>query len=246
MCTVSAAYSPDGAALRLVVNRDERRLRMQARPPAVQSSGHARAIWPVDQDAGGTWAAVTEQGLAFALLNVSGDGRQAAPGAPLVSRGAVIPYLADALRIDDVARRFFAGPARWPCRPFKLVVASRERLLLLTPDGVTPLAAPVVLATSSLGDDLVAAPRRALFAELLGSSATAWQAQDQLHQHAWPDRRHLSVLMSRADACTVSRTAIVLTEDAVELRYAALHDGWPVGIAVPPVRLTRARAVAAA
>jgi hypothetical protein len=246
MCTVSAAYSPDGAALRIIVNRDERRLHTAARPPAWFAPYGVRAIWPVDQEAGGTWTAITEHGLAFALLNVSSVRRGLVHGDTTISRGAVIPYLARASDVEDAERRFVSGPARWPCRPFKLLVASRERMVLLTPDGGLDLEAPVVLSTSSLGDELVEAPRLGLFHELLASSGSAWQAQDRLHQHAWPDRRHVSVLMSRADACTVSRTEIVLTGESGEMRYAALCDGWPVGVAAPLLRLEQRRASVAA
>jgi hypothetical protein len=246
MCTVSAAGSPDGAALRIVINRDERRLRMQARPPVPCSVYGVRALWPVDQEAGGTWTAITENGLAFALLNVAAPGPLPAPGEEPVSRGAVIPYLARSTDVDDAERRFVSGPARWPCRPFKLLVASCDRLVLLTPQGSVDLDTPVVLSTSSLGDELVEAPRHALFQELLASSGSTWQAQDRLHQHAWPDRRHLSVLMSRSDACTVSRTEILLTREGGEMRYAALRDGWPVGVAAPPIRIEHRRVAAAA
>lgn len=245
MCTVSAVHSSDGAALRIVVNRDERRLRMQARPPARFSVYGVGAAWPVDPEAGGTWVAVNDHGLAFALLNVWAPARYPAQD-DRVSRGAVIPYLARSADVEEAERRFVSGPARWPCRPFKLLVASCDRLVLLSPQGAMDLDAPVVLGTSSLGDALVEAPRRALFEELLGTSATAWQAQDRLHQHAWPDRRHVSVLMSRGDACTVSRTEIVLTREGGELRYAALGNGWPIGVATPPLRIGRMRAIAAA
>ena len=247
MCTVSAALAADGASLRIVVNRDERRLRMQARPPERFAPYGVPAIWPVDQEAGGTWAAVTAHGLAFALLNVSAPGwKRTGLDPEWVTRGAVIPYLAASADIVDVERRFVSGPARWPCRPFKLLVASIDRLVLLTPMGSSDLDTPVVLSTSSLGDELVEGPRRTLFADLLASSATAWQAQDRLHQHAWPDRRHVSALMRRADACTVSRTEMVLGRESVEMRYAALCDGWPAGIAATPKRLARLRSAAAA
>jgi len=245
MCTVSVAHSPDGAALRILVNRDERRVRMQARPPARFAPDGVPAIWPVDQEAGGTWAAVTGPGLAFALLNVSAPWPPAGDG-PITTRGAIIPYLAPAADLEDAERRFVSGPARWPCRPFTLLVASCDRLLLMSPQGTVELDAPLVLSTSSLGDALVEGPRRALFANLLSSSATAWQAQDRLHQHAWPDRRHVSALMSRPDACTVSRTEMVVTRDGAEMRYAALVDGWPVGVAAPPMRVARLRDEAAA
>jgi hypothetical protein len=52
--------------------------------------------------------------------------------------------------------------------------------------------------------------------------------------------------MSRSDACTVSRTEILLTRQGAEMRYAALRDGWPVGVAAPPIRIVHRRAAVAA
>ena len=241
---MSAAYSPGGETLRLVVNRDERRNRMSARPPALFDCAGVPAVWPVDLQAGGTWAAINAHGLAFALLNVSPTSAPAAD--QTVSRGAIIPAIAAATDLDDAARRFAAGPADWRCRPFKLVAASLERVIVLSPQGIADVEAPGVLATSSLGDRLVETPRRQLFEALLQTSESAWHAQDRLHQHAWPDRRHVSVLMSRTDACTVSRTEILITSGCSAMRYAAIHDGWPAGVAAPPISIPHRRAAAAA
>ena len=84
-----------------------------------------------------------------------------------------------------------------------------------------------LFCSSSLGDDRVLQPRRELFRHLLATERDPFQAQDRLHRHAWPDRRHLSVLMSRTDACTVSRTEVRLEAGSVEMRYRPLVDGWP-------------------
>jgi hypothetical protein len=246
VCTVSAALSPDGGALRIVINRDERRLRMLARPPAIFEPDGVPAAWPVDQHAGGTWAAVNAHGLAFALLNASSSWSQRTLVDEPITRGSIIPFLAPACDIDDAIGRFASGPAQWPCRPFKLLVASLDRAVMLTPHGSTDLRVPFVLSTSSLGDELVDGARRALFEHLLESSPNAWRAQDRLHQHVWPDRRHLSALMSRVDACTVSRTQVVIAAGSSEMRYAALIDGWPAGVVAPPLKLAHRRAVAAA
>lgn len=246
MCTVSAVHSPDYASLRVVINRDERRLRMAARPPARVEKHGTQAVWPVDQEAGGTWVAASEHGLAFVLINVT----PSAPGSRRadtgISRGAVIPSLIGGVDISDVERRFAAGPARWPCSPFKLLVASLDRILVLSRDGAADVSAPYILSSSSLGDARVEQPRRQLFEHLLATSDHAWRAQDRLHQHAWPDRRDISVMMSRADACTVSRTEILLTHGATEMKYVTIRDGWPAGVASPPLTLAHRRAVAAA
>ena len=50
-------------------NRDERRDRRAATPPAVHRLQHRTAIYPVDPVGGGTWIGVNDAGLAAALLN---------------------------------------------------------------------------------------------------------------------------------------------------------------------------------
>lgn len=246
MCTVSAAYSPSGDTLRLVINRDESRRRMQAWPPSAFQVEGVPAAWPVDSHAGGTWAAINAHGLAFAVLSASPPAASAPASADLITRGAIIPHLAGAADLADAEQRFVNGPAHWSCRPFKLIVASLRRAIMLTPHGAEDVRMPEVWSTSSLGDAQVESPRRALFEELRRTSGGDWQAQDRLHQHAWPDRRHLSVLMSRADACTVSRTTIVIGHGRSELGYAAIVDGWPAGIASPAMTIPHLRVAAAA
>jgi hypothetical protein len=83
-----------------------------------------------------------------------------------------------------------------------------------------------------------------LFDELLARESDPWRAQDRLHQHCWPDRRHVSVLMSRATACTVSRTVVVIADEATTMSYAPVIDGW-IG-PVTEARLTRVRTLLAA
>jgi hypothetical protein len=104
----------------------------------------------------------------------------------------------------------------------------------------------IVFSSSSLGDDLVAAPRAALFETLMAAERDPWRAQDRFHQHAWPDRRHLSVLMSRVNACTVSRTEVVLSAERVEMTYRPLVEGWPVLTATRHLQVADATSEAAA
>jgi hypothetical protein len=46
-------------------------------------------------------------------------------------------------------------------------------------------------------------------------------AQDAFHHHQWPGRGELSVLMSRADARTVSITTVEIGERRVWMEYLA-------------------------
>jgi len=81
-------------------------------------------------------------------------------------------------------------------------------------------ALPRCFASSGLGDALVQC-RLPLFAESV-TPAPAAAAQDAFHAHQWPDRRHLSVLMTREDARTVSVTRVEVGAAGVEMTYATV------------------------
>jgi hypothetical protein len=246
MCTLSVVPSRDGASLRLLMNRDERRLRSAAWPPVAAAIDGIGVLRPIDPPSGGTWIAASEAGLALALLNASGP-----PGsAEGRSRGTVIPALTSSATLDELEARWstldLTGVA-----PFTLVAATMNRLVtfqhLRTAAPVHLCThAPFVATSSSLGDDLVRGPRQTLFAQLLTNAVDPWAAQSRFHQHTWPDRRHLSVLMSRPDACTVSRTEVILTAGRIDMRYAAIVDGWPAAVSPSPSSLTTRRTVRAA
>jgi hypothetical protein len=84
--------------------------------------------------------------------------------------------------------------------------------------GRTALTTPMLFTSSGVGDELVQAPRRNLFADLL-ASADREAAQEAFHRHRWPERGHLSVCMEREDARTVSYTVVTLAPDHVLLAY---------------------------
>jgi len=239
MCTVTII--PLEAGLRLVTNRDEERERPQADAPrwrTLRGDPPRSAVWPRDPTGGGTWVGANDAGLVLTLLNVN-------PQPPVppdeitnpLSRGVIIPALAEqprAHRAMDALQRLELDRFM----PFRLVAAERD-----PEDGTTRvidavwdrkalrfesrLDTPSCFVSSGLGDRLVE-PRHALFAELVGGGATA-EAQDRFHAHAWPDRPELSVMMSRADARTVSVTTVEVTFDesgaaGVNLDYRPVPD----------------------
>jgi hypothetical protein len=236
MCTVSVVPPRAGRGPRLVVNRDERRSREVGWPPRVTRLGAVRVAAPVDSQARGTWVAAASSGLAFALMNASPAGTLTA-AAGRVSRGEVIPHIAGASELEEAVTRLRALPLA-SFAPFRLIAVQAEQMAVCGWNGERVDAAcerldrARLFASSSLGDELVEAPRRALFDRLLGEADDPWLAQDRLHVHAWPDRRHLSANMSRPDACTVSRTAVIAEPGQVEVRYTPFVDGWPGPVAV--------------
>ena len=237
MCTVSVITLP--RFLRLVSNRDERRTRPTALPPALNEVGGLRVLAPTDPASQGTWIACSEIGLAIALLNVNladADAR-----VPPRSRGGIVPGLMHARSLDDVAALAETIDHR-EYSPFRLVAvhAGEEHVLEVAPAAGTvrrlPLALPQMFTSSGLGDHQVEGPRRQLFERTVvgGGEWDLLDRQDRFHAHRWRDRQAVSVHMSRADAWTVSRTTIEIGDADIAMFYAAEPDWTPV-----PAHLSR-------
>jgi hypothetical protein len=88
------------------------------------------------------------------------------------------------------------------------------------------LVRPQVVSSSGLGDALVEEPRRQLFQSLVLNRRNALLAgQAAFHRHQWSNAPAISVLMSRADARTVSRTQVDLpVVGPIVMRYEPLPD----------------------
>ena len=67
MCTLT--WRTAGGGYEVFFNRDERRTRPPARPPAVHRAAGVSYVSPIDAEAGGTWLAVNELGTTLALEN---------------------------------------------------------------------------------------------------------------------------------------------------------------------------------
>jgi hypothetical protein len=232
MCTVSVVTHASGA--RLVCNRDERRTRPQAVAPGEHRLDRVRALFPVDPRGRGTWVGVNDHGLVAALLNrTSTDGPDALCDGPVTTRGVIVPQLLAATTIDEAVAHAVDLPRR-SFAPFRLVLLQDADLWVVTGGGGSRprvearlSATPAVFASSSLGDALVEGPRRQLFEELLARNpARPLIAQAAFHAHRWRQRPELSVVMTRDDACTVSRTKIDVdyVSKRVGLRYEAIED----------------------
>jgi hypothetical protein len=221
---------PVANGFRLGCNRDERRDRAPALPPAVHGLSHRTAIFPVDPAGPGTWVGVNDTSLAAALLNRSTDSTAPPGRGRRRSRGLIIPYVLECASLAEALHRGAAMDPR-DFHRFRLAIVQRGRVATLTSDGaelaveVTDLARPMMLTSSSLGDALVEEPRRRLFERLFAGEDRSWvQAQSVFHRHQWQSRRGISVRMERADAKTVSHTFVSVTGSAIELRYRTLDS----------------------
>jgi len=226
MCTLSIIPLTGGPrGYRLVINRDELRTRLPARRPAVfDGPGGVRAAYPIDADAGGTWVAVNDRGLALALLNGNPRPMPALPEAvQRVSRGLIIPALVDAHGPGAALERL-GGLALGRFAPFRVVAADESTIADAVWNGSALAvsergAAPLCFVSSGLGDGLVR-PRLDLFDAMVGRGSPTPGVQDSFHRHRWADRPEISVVMDRSDARTTSVTTIDVRIGApITLRY---------------------------
>lgn len=148
------------------------------------------------------------------------------------------------LGADASANGHGADGAHWGRSQRRGLVAAWHRDGALRVDELAD--GPVCLASSGLGDAKVLG-RIGLFRdEVVRAGATA-AAQDRFHRHVWANSPETSVLMSRADARTVSITTVEVVPDAAsEAGGASWHGtGWTVEMEYMPVRESSAAATGA-
>jgi hypothetical protein len=241
VCT--ASWLRRGERLHLFFNRDEALARVPASEPVLLERDGVRFAAPRDGRSGGTWIAVSERGLALALLNRSDGVRPPRPG----SRGRLIPRLAAALRPDDFAARLLREPLRdlpgfrlaafW-LEPEAATVASwdGERLSF---DALPARAG--LLCSSGLGDQAADAARRAVW-ERRRAANPDWRPEDhrRFHRDHEPEPSAWSVCVHRPEAGTRNYAEIDLGAGEARLRCA---DGPPCAGA-PAVEVALPLAVA--
>ncbi len=226
MCTVSWVQQPGG--YHLLANRDEKRTRGRAVPPAIRECGGVRYVAPIDSDCGGTWIAANEFGVSVCLLNGDGGARNSFP-APQRSRGLLLRELAWETTGADCLlslRQLDLGPYA----PFVLLILEPDRPAIraewdrehLTVD---PATTQMPLTSSSFDSCGVRRFRLGEFERRAGMAARVDPAL--LYQfHA----SHGSALdatadayspcMHREDAETVSFSWVVVTRDEVRFLYS--------------------------
>lgn len=189
---------------------------------------------PIDPDSGGTWIGANAAGLVMTLLNVyHADTNTSArsSGGRIRSRGEIIPLLLQHQTLDDATR---AGlqlqMGEYPA--FRLVMIDSHHLAELISDGSHirvqsshVIDRPLMFTSSGLGDAIVEGPRRELFNDMFANEGDLASVQDAYHTHTWPDRMHLSVQMTRAEARTVSRTTVELRDDTIQMSYVPIVAG---------------------
>ncbi len=224
MCTMTWFVSDQG--FELFFNRDERKSRRRAQLPTIQCSDGVQYVSPTDTDAGGTWIAVNEHGIAVCLLNHY-QFEQIETYKDWTSRGEIVRQFATTLNLL-AAERVFRSMDLQDYRAF--------RMFLIEPNGGNRLfvwdghQARVEVnvtkpkSSSSVDAQHVKNLRKNLFENLNLSAST--KVEDYVNYHAshLPSRSKESVCMHRDDASTVSFSYVSVTQQFVSFRYA---DGSP-------------------
>lgn len=224
MCTLS--WRQDDAGYEFFMNRDELRQRLPACPPAIHMGPTLEYLAPTDGDAGGSWLAVNERGLALALLNRYDAGPRPAEE-DLRSRGLLVIDLAGSMEEPAQVLSRLRGLELHRYRPFTLALFSpTERPMAVAWNGrelSRPWHPEQPLASSSFDPEGIDAMRRRSASELLPPAPS----RDELmafHGSHHPERGPHSPCMHRADAATVSFTWVRVTPEDVAMAYA---DGPP-------------------
>ena len=223
MCTVTFIPRKDGFLLG--ANRDElwERGRLSA-PPKLFTVGDTHVISPRDVH-GGTWIAVNEHGLAFALLNRNHYGVHYSKQR---SRGEVITALLAARSVQKAGSLLLPANVRGML-PFTLVAfsAAESRCLEFIWTGQhlqegDPGWRARHWFSSGLSDEMAESERSLIAIEA---------ARDQDHgTYAWLRRLHrahgpgpgpFSVCVHRDDVGTVSYAEVVVSPGTVTMSYSA-------------------------
>lgn len=218
MCTVSFLPTADG--FRLAMNRDEKRNRVSAQPPRLAIFGATRALLPREPN-GGTWIAVNEVGICFALINWHTVERE--PRAAVESRGLVVEALASVPRIAAVPP-ILRGLPLPSLRPFRLIaIAAAEKRVVAWHWDLRQLRRRECgwklrhWFSSGFDEPQAELVRATVCAALRAAPDPA--ALRRLHRSHAPERGPFSICMHRADAATVSYTEVVVAPRKVMMRY---------------------------
>jgi hypothetical protein len=223
MCTVSFIARKTGYAL--AMNRDEKLTRVAGLPPSKKTINGRTIISPAEPG-GGTWIAVNDSGVTFALINWYSV--KAKVKSSPVSRGKVV----NAVCSLDSPNAASATLARLPLKkinPFRLV-------------GFFPMTQEVIewqwdlqeLArkkhrwqaqqwiSSGFDEPVAERVRGGIFRRMLkdeSAGSLAWLRR--LHRSHSPQTGPFSTCMHRADAATVSYTEVAVSAKNSMMRFRA-------------------------
>ena len=221
MCTVT--FIPRRKGYCLGMNRDEKRTRVKGLPPRMQNLSGRSVLYP-SEPKGGTWIAVNDKGISFALINWYSVPARAFGN--VVSRGVIIPAICSGESTEMADARLAELPLE-RINPFRLIgvfpgsheiLEWRWDLKELTSSHKRWRAQQWI---SSGFDERAAQKTRseAFRQALTQQSAATLNWLRRLHGSHSPQMGPLSICMHRDDAATVSYTELFFYNGRSIMRY---------------------------
>lgn len=244
MCTMTWCRGPEGYDV--YFNRDERRTRLPAIPPSLETRHGVRYLAPTDPDAGGTWLLVNERGVTWGVANFYTRPMDIRPPARR-SRGQLVRSLADTADLDQGQDRL-AGETLDSYNPFVLVgIAPDGSAVRWIWDGEQLRSAPQTSAdlpiTTNPFDPREADRRRgeALRDWIRSAGGLQPEALRGFHgDHRGPDAA-FDVLMWTRVAQTVSLSHIQVRAPRITFRYQTVDERRRIAAPGLERRLVRTR-----
>lgn len=224
MCTLSWLYHGNNH-YEVYFNRDEQRSRLPALEPHSVVIDGVHCLMPIDPVGGGSWISTNEHGVTVCLLNYY---QGTTPEGELSSRGNIVKRLASSCSSFTVDSRLL-GMDLSAFAPFTVVSFDTRRTanetVMWTWDGQqlhrSHAFAPIVSAAMHFEE--ARRYRRDLFNELITTTPDD-QIGPQFHQTYDANYPHLSPLMERNDARTVSFTSVIVSCSKQEMNYQSIDN----------------------
>ncbi len=230
MCTVSFIAQKNGYAL--AMNRDEQVARLAGLPPKTIFSQRRKIICP-SEPGGGTWIALNDAGVSFALINWYSVPGQVEGNA--ISRGNVVKSIYGFAADESVALALEQLPLK-QIKPFRLIAVFRD------PKQITewrwdlnqlarqehPWESQQWIS-SGYDEPMAQLIRSRTFLQSLHrtrADSLAWLRR--LHRSHAPQPGPFSICMHRDDAVTVSYTEISVGSSRAAMRYHPCAPCTPV------------------
>jgi len=227
MCTISFFPNQVEGYL-LAMNRDEQ----HSRPAATELRREDGISYPVDPQGGGTWIGVSDRGMAITLLNRYSHG-QVDSSKQYKSRGTIIPPLLKMESLDRVLGSIQRLDIReFPSFSLVLFDPRERKVVLFESDGNELISrefgwVPYFLTSSAFETQGIISYRKKLFESFLTHFPKIIKDKVvDFHLTQTPGQEARSILMSQAEARTVSFSLIEFWNGKIEFSYHLIPEDF--------------------
>ena len=222
MCTVT--FIPFQGVQYITSNRDESPVRRSHGLISQHQPEHHTIYFPLDQNSGGSWIALSDSGRAVCLLN--GGYKPFVPDPPYrMSRGQVV---IDAIRANDI-KRYAEDSDFHRIAPFTLLLYEKGQFLQVVWDShkkeISSLRSdePRIWSSATLYSPEVREWRKSLFEKWLNdTNSIDIESIFQFHRMANGDPANDFIMNRNNEVQTLSITNIILKENSGSITHLEL------------------------